>query len=305
MKKGIGIDIGGTNLRVGIVGEDGSILRDEKIPTKQELGIDYAIKNIVDIIKSFDAESIETIGIGAPGPLDAKAGMLLDSPNLPTWKNVNIVEILEDALDKRVYLENDGNVAGLAEAIYGAGKDYNSVTYITLSTGVGGGIVLDKKLITGAHGIAAEIGNIILDPTGVEHSNMNKGCFESFCSGTAILREGIHKDLNVESTLDVFRLADSKDVVAVEIIDKFIKYLGMGMSNIIHVFNPDIFVLGGGVTKSLLECDLMDRVYESVQDYQFDSAKNKVIIEPAKLDDCGIIGAGVLPWYTDVKKVRV
>lgn len=303
MRKSIGIDLGGTNLRVGIVDSNGYVIAEEKFPTNPEKGYDHSINNIILALEKFDIADIDTVGIGAPGPLNAREGILLESPNLPSWKNVNIVNILEDRLNKRVFLENDANVASLAEAIYGAGKDYDNVCYITLSTGVGGGIVIDKKLISGAYGIAAEIGNIILDPSGIKHSNMNKGCFESFCSGGAILKSAIRKGSCAKSTMEVFELYNRGDSIAIESINEFFNYLGMGISNIIHVINPNIFVLGGGVTKSLVQYNLMDNVYDCIQQYQFDSTKNKVVVRSAELDDCGLVGAAILPWYDDRKAV--
>ncbi|MFC3884696.1 ROK family protein [Bacillus songklensis] len=236
----------------------------------------------------------KAIGIGAPGPLDAKKGIILGPPNLPGWDYVPLKDIMEQRIALPVVVDNDANAAALAEAHFGAGAGYESVFYITVSTGVGGGFVYNKQVIKGANSCAGEIGNMIITNTGPSHPVLNKGSLELLASGTALQRAG-KQQLNLQGDAgELFRLAQNGDPTAKDIIEEFINYLAIGIANVIHTVDPDIIVLGGGVMKS--KDSFMTELREKVKDCVYPQLRQSVRIEPALLGTkAGIVGAAMLP----------
>ncbi|MEH6942839.1 type I phosphomannose isomerase catalytic subunit [Bacillus sp. JJ722] len=287
----VGIDLGGTNIRVAAIKEDGKIARQWKMKTNVELGPDAILKEIIKLCQqaqsSFDVQSV---GIAAPGPLDSTSGLILSPPNLPGWNQVPVVEILESALGLPVTLENDANAAAFGEAILGAGKEQESVFYMTVSTGIGGGFVYKNQLIRGAQDCAGEIGNMIIDSKGPSHTILNQGSLETLASGSA-LNSTI--DLTkFEDLSELFRKSKS-DQEAKNIIMKFIDHLSTGLANVIHMLNPDVIILGGGVMSSadfFLE-DVIKKTNKKV----YDQLKGKTSIKFAELHgDAGVLGAALL-----------
>jgi glucokinase len=294
----IGIDIGGTNLRVALIDKTGEIIKDRELPTEAELGPEHGLKKMVSMIEELkDDYEIIGIGVGSPGPLDPYKGLILDPPNLPGWENYQLVHNLEKETGLSVTLDNDANAAALAEAVCGAGQAYSSVTYITISTGIGAGIVLDGKVLLGAHGIAGEVGNMILTKEGPVRDNLNQGAWETLASGTAIAREGKER-LGVDGGAEeVFRLAQEGNIEAGKIVDEIVTYWAKGIANLVHIINPDIFVLGGGVMKS--EQSFFQQLLSKIDDYVYSSMKGKTVIKHAQLGTkAGVIGAGLLPRHT-------
>ncbi|MDK2920317.1 MAG: glucokinase [Candidatus Petromonas sp.] len=295
----IGIDLGGTKVRVGIVDESGNIIEEITELTECEKGYEYVINKIINMINRLkNKDSVSTIGIGAPGPLDSNKGIIIEPPNLHGWKNVDIVKMIHEKTGIKTILDNDANVAGLAEAIYGAGKNYSIVQYITISTGIGGGLVINRKLISGAQGAAGEIGNMIVLPNGYKHSNLNAGTLEGLCSGTAIDRIAKERKITDEGAKKVFQLAFEGNEQARQLIYEVIDFLAIGIANIIHTINPDVFVLGGGVTESLKKYGYIEVLSDRVKKYVYDSLKESVNIKAAQLGTkSGLIGAGILPFF--------
>ncbi|MYL37599.1 ROK family protein [Halobacillus litoralis] len=292
--KTIGIDLGGTNLRAGVVDEKGSILVEKSIRTETDKEPVYVIQQMNDMIKELmDSHDIASIGIGSPGPLNPHEGRILSPPNLPGWDDVPLVDEVQAAVDIPVYLDNDANAAALAEAKFGAGRGHSSSYYITISTGIGGGYVLDGKIVQGAQGYAGEIGNMILKPDGPSWSNLNAGSFEALASGTSIGREGKAR-LGVDGGAEeVFRKVKEGHEGAAIIIDDTITYLAMGIANLTHIVNPSVFVLGGGVMQA--EDLLLVPLRERLNDFLYPQLRNQVKLEPAELGTkSGLIGAALL-----------
>ncbi|WP_035100012.1 ROK family protein [Aneurinibacillus terranovensis] len=291
----IGVDLGGTNVRIALIDGNGTIIREIHAKTEANQGPDYVIAHIIEMIKQVKSEhTIRGIGIGAPGPLDPFKGVILDPPNLSGWNHVPLTSLIEREFAVPVVLNNDANAAALAEAISGAGIGYKSVLYITVSTGIGAGIVVDGKLVMGEQGNAGEIGNMIILPGGPKQSNLNAGALEAVASGTAIAREG-SKRLGTEvDAAGVFQMAKNGHKEAEKIIDEAMTYLAMGIANLIHVLNPSLVVLGGGVMKS--KEFILPIIREKTTEYLYPSLQPFLKIEPAKLGTkAGVIGAGLLP----------
>ncbi|MGR9048645.1 ROK family protein [Halobacillus faecis] len=292
--KTIGVDLGGTNLRAGIVSSSGQILSEKSIRTEAEKGPDYIIDNMIRLIGEVKGKTpINSVGVGAPGPLNPHQGLILSPPNLPGWDRIPLIERLCKSIDVPVHLDNDANVAALAETRFGAGKNYSSVFYITVSTGIGGGYVLNNRILQGEQGYAGEIGNMILQPNGPRWSNLNAGSFEALASGTAIGRKGKERLAIEGGAQEVFSLAKEGNQEAKEIVEDTVTYLAMGIANLSHIINPSIFVLGGGVMKA--EDQILMPLRERVKDFLYPGLREKINLQPAKLGTkAGVIGAALL-----------
>ena len=290
----IGIDLGGTNVRVGLVDEQWNILNLIQESTEAEKGHNYTIEKMKAMIEQIkDGKSIKGIGIGAPGPLDFNKGIILSPPNLPGWDEIPLVKIFEDHFSVPVHLNNDANVAGLAEAVAGSGVGSESVYYMTVSTGIGGAFIIDKQLFNGANGYAGEIGNMIIEPNGYKHNNLNQGSFEGLASGTSIGRRA-YEQFGIEGgAKNVFFLAEQGDQHAQIVIDDTVNYLAMGIANIAHVVNPQIFIVGGGVMES--KQFILAPLQEKVKEYVYPQLASSIKIVPTTLGGhAGVIGAAML-----------
>lgn len=291
----IGIDLGGTNVRTALVDKTGNIYTEIIRATDAEKGPAHVINKIKSMIYSLlEKKPASAIGIGSPGPLDPKTGIILSPPNLPGWNAVPLTAEIQQEFQLPVFLDNDANAAALAETMLGAGKGYESVFYITISTGVGGGFVLRNQVVQGCNGYAGEIGNMIILPDGPSHPSLNAGCLEVLASGTAIAQRG-RKLLGIQGDAgEVFKLMKEGNSKAKSIVEETINYLAIGIANIIHMVNPDIIVLGGGVMKSqevvlpLLEAKVKTYVYPQLSEF--------IKLLPASLGTkAGVIGAALLP----------
>ncbi|OHR74209.1 glucose kinase [Bacillus sp. HMSC76G11] len=294
-KMNIGVDLGGTNIRVAVIDDNGIIIEELGCSTEVWNGPLRAIEKIIAMIQKLqEKHTVQAVGIGAPGPLDAKNGIIIEPPNLPGWQNIELTKTIESAIQMPVYLENDANAAALAEALIGAGKEADSVFYITVSTGVGGGYVYGGKLISGAQGNCGEIGNMIVDPRAIGAPNLNKGALEALASGTAIGRKAESVFGPGHGAKEVFLLAQEGNKEAADIIDEALSYLAIGIANIVHTLNPEVIVLGGGVMKSK---DLMlNPLKEKVLPLLYPSLRPHLKLELASLDQkAGVVGAAMVP----------
>lgn len=291
----IGVDLGGTNVRVALINHTGEIKREQEQLTEAEKGPEYVIGKIVSMIQEVKGnEEVSTVGIGAPGPLDSRKGIILSPPNLPGWDQVPIVHMIEKQIGIKVTLDNDANAAALAEARMGAGAGAHSVYYITVSTGIGGGFVINGNLFGGAQGYAGEIGNMIVMAGGKKSSTLNPGAIETLASGTAITREGKERLGHINHAQEVFELAAEGNPIAQEIIEEAIHYLAIGIANLVHSINPEIFVLGGGVMKS--RDQILTPLRKEVDKLVYPSLRGSIRIVPAGLGTkAGVIGASLLP----------
>lgn len=264
MKKYVfGVDIGGTTVKLGLFDVEGNVLDKWEIPTRTENGGEKILPDIADSIrekmKQIDKDFVAGVGVGAPGPVDGK-GIVHRAVNLG-WGTFSIKDTLEDLLNMPVMAGNDANVAALGEMWMGGGQGYRDLVVVTLGTGVGGGIIIDGKMLTGATGAGGEIGHIHVNDEEEEVCGCgNKGCLEQYSSATGITR--LANQLLASSDKDsvlrggevsaktVFDAVKERDPLAVEVAEKFGKYLGDGLASIACVVNPEAIVIGGGVSKA-------------------------------------------------------
>ena len=262
-----GIDLGGTKIAACIADADGRERASARTATEAHRGPEAVIGRIVDAVRDAAREAgIETrqlagAGIAAPGPIDRDAGVVTDPPNLPGWHNVPLARALTDRLGITATLENDANCGALGEHAYGAGRGYRHMIYLTISTGVGGGIIIDNALYTGASGAAGELGHVVVAPDGPACGAGHVGCLESFSSGTAIARRAQelidagelprtariaaqHPPLDAQ---DVYLAAEQGEAEAAAIVEQAGRYLGIGLATIVNAFNPQCIVVGGGL----------------------------------------------------------
>lgn len=310
----LGIDLGGTNISAGLVGDGGKLLYKSSVPTEMDISdqqiTEYMAKFCLQILKECDIseKDVESIGIGCPGVCDDKNGILLYTVNLP-FRNTNIAEIFSKFINVPVHLANDANCAALGEVVAGGAKGYKSSITITLGTGVGGGIIIDGKIYTGFNHAAGEMGHIVIDTEGEQCSCGRKGCLEAYASASALIRESkkavqkhpeslinelCEHDLNKINAKTPFDAKRGGDPIATKIVDKYIRDLGEGIINYINIFQPEIILLGGGVSKEgeyLLE-PLREYVFQYSYGHEF---LPRTKIECAVLgNDAGIIGAAML-----------
>ena len=306
--KYIGIDLGGTKILTAVADDNGEIIARVKLATETELGQERIKKNIFKSIykvlekTDIKIEKIKSIGIGSPGPLNVEKGIIYESANLPI-KNMEIVELIEEETGVNTYLQNDANTAALGEKVFGAGKEADDLLYITISTGVGGGIIINGKIYYGHTGNAGEIGHMTVDPTGPQCGCGNYGCLESFSSGTAIKNMAKNAVENDESTLIkklakdqklsaklVAKAAAKGDQKALDIFAKAGYYLGIGIANLVNIFNPEMIILGGGVLKA--KEYFLDRAKEEFKKRALKAPADIVKIKEAVLEDeIGVKGA--------------
>lgn len=288
----VGIDIGGTNIRAALLDEDRNILEKIKIKNEVDKGPEYNLNKIINHInENWVSKDIRGIGVGCPGPLNIKTGTILKAPNLRGWDNFNVKKYLEENTSLKTEVNNDANVAGLAEAIIGSAKGAESVFYITVSTGVGGAFIIDNKIINGANSFAGEICNLIINEDKYSHSGLVKGGLEGQCSGPNIARIASEKLEKIVDTPEVFELYKKNNKVAIEVVNELCENLSKGISNIISVVDPEVIVLGGSVV--LYNKDLLKIIIEKVREKVIN--KEAVDIRIAEIgDDAGLRGAGLL-----------
>jgi glucokinase len=305
----VGIDIGGTNLVVGTVAEDGSELVGEvSEPTHSEEGADAVMGRIGRLVKSSIAgargKEIAGVGIGSPGPLDTARGVVLFTPNLG-WTNFPLRDRVSKMTGLPAELDNDANCAIYGEWWRGAARGARAVVGLTIGTGIGGGIVLDGKIYHGVSDVAGEIGHTTIDPTGRRCKCGNYGCLEAYASGPAIAAraaEGIESgvetslgkyvggDLGKLTAQVVYQAAHDGDLYAREVVNDTAKLLGAGVANIINIFNPDVVVICGGVT--LAGALLFDPLRREVHRRAFKDAVKACRIVPGELPGtAGVFGA--------------
>lgn len=302
----IGIDLGGTKIATAISDLQGKIVEKTVLETKSYLGeelvINRIIKSIEEVIKKSEIslDNIKAIGIGSPGPLDVKKGTIIETPNLP-FKNFDIVSPISEKFKIKTYLDNDANVAAIGEFIFGAGVGKENLIYITVSTGIGAGAILNGKPYRGSSSNALEMGHIIIEPSSEYMCNCGKyGDVEALSSGTAIAKRAkeaiekgektILKDLDKVTSKEVYEAYLKGDKVSIRILDEAFKYLGIAIGNIITLFDPELIVIGGGVSK--IGDFFFDEVRKNAKKTTFDFMFDNTEIVPSKLgEDNNLIGA--------------
>ncbi|CAM3883138.1 ROK family protein [Alkalicoccus chagannorensis] len=285
----IGIDIGGTTIKAALVSNDGRVEDFCSAATPDRP--DEAVKKVQGWLEGWLQEAPGAVGMAAPGPLDPDRGIFLDPPNLPGWHGFPIVEKMQKAIPRTFLLENDANAAAVGEYLAGAGAGAASMVFITISTGVGGGIVNGDRLLVGADRNAAEIGNMIIADESPEQEGMNQGAWESLASGTALQAKALEAGYATAAALT--EAAGRGEEAALPVVAEWSEWTARGLANIIHTVNPERLILGGGVMNAaevllpLIKQRLDSKVYESL--------RGRVVIRPAALGShAGVIGASML-----------
>ncbi|MBB6632462.1 ROK family protein [Clostridium algidicarnis] len=301
----IGIDLGGTKIAGVITDLKGNIIKENIIKTMAEYGDKAIVLRIINLIEDLiissgkTLEDIRAVGIGSPGPLDPKRGIIITTPNLP-FENFDIITPIKEKFNVPVFLDNDANVAAIGEYTLGAGKNTKNMVYITVSTGIGGGAIINGKIYRGNTFNALEIGHMTLLPDGPKCNCGNYGCFEALASGTAISKraeEAVESGRDTSllnyfkiTSYEVFKEAEKGDSVSRHIIDSSLEYLGIGIANIITLFDPEVIILGGGVMKA--GQIIFDRIKEVVDQRCFKNMASACKIVPSALGEkSGVIGA--------------
>lgn len=316
-KYSIGVDLGGTNITSTIMNRHGEIASSLKISTLAEKGKEATIKRIIKTIYNNIAHSVITpddiigIGIGAPGPLDIKRGIINFAPNLTGWRDVPLQKILEDEFNMKIVLENDANAAAWGERCFGAGQGINNLVCFTLGTGIGGGIIIEGKIYHGNNCGAGELGHMTVNKDGPRCNCGNYGCLEAYSSATGVknriidrIKKGIKSEfltfdndklfesLRLKS---IFQAARKGDILTSDIVEDAISYLGIAIANIANILNPEMVILVGGITN---EGDkLLIPLIKEVKKRAFYSNYKSLKIVIGKLaGNAGVLGAAALPW---------
>ena len=309
----IGIDLGGTNIAVGVVDEKGAILTQTSTPTLPERPFTELVKDMARCIETvlsqagMTPDDIRSIGVGIPGVADQKEGKVIFCTNLG-WHDIPLRAEIQKYIQKPVYIDNDATVAGLAESIAGVSAGCQSSVFLTLGTGVGAGITINGRPWSGAHGVGSELGHMTLVVDGVPCTCGNDGCVERYCSATAIIRMARQACLGYPESLImtlaggdpakidariVIDAAKQGDATAMQVFDRFAKYLAITVNNITAFLDPEMIVLGGGVSRA--GQFLLDHVRARLPRYLMYKNLPSPRLELAKLgNEAGIIGAAML-----------
>jgi glucokinase len=307
----LAVDFGGTNIRVAYFAQPSPPASDQiKKPTKAEEGPEHVLGRLKDAISELMPEdpSEIRIGIAAPGPIDPQQGVIYNAPNLSGWKNIPLRQQLFDEFGCPVYLGNDANLAALAEWRHGAGIGTEHMIYLTIGTGIGGGVISHGHLLTGSRGLGAELGHMTIQSDGPRCGCGIQGHIEAVASGPAIARNAIERleageksslQPSLEagkpiSTVEIAEAAKKGDPLSLDVLSEAGRMIGHHLANLAHAFNPELFVLGGGVS-SIGEL-FFNPIRQSLEEHVMDPVYlENVRVAPASLgDDAGLVGAMVL-----------
>ncbi|MBI1338370.1 MAG: ROK family protein [Phycisphaera sp.] len=315
MTRFVGLDLGGTNIKAGVVNETGRVLARCSVPTRAQLGVTHVVESLEkaarDVAQAAKIEwsSITGIGVGSPGLIDARAGVVKASPNMPAFKQVPLRDLLHKKLNVPTFLANDANAAAFGEFWAGAGKDphVRSLVMLTLGTGVGGGIVMDGRVVHGSHGLAGELGHLIVERGGRPCPCGQRGCLERYASANAVSLSAVKllsegdvtsslKSLDSEPSAEqVFEAARQGDALACQVVDQAAHYLGLACLNIARAIDPQMIVMAGGM--AMAGDFLFERVRRAATKEWWSIEPFDLPIVPAALgNDAGIIGAAAVAW---------
>lgn len=304
MEYAIGIDLGGTQLRAVVADRNGKIYHQTKIPTEAAHGPDAVIEQIIDCIEQMrpavpDDGTLLGVGVGSPGPLDPEAGVVFHAPNMAGWEDVPLRDRLAERTGLRVALDNDANVAAMGEWFFGGGRGYRHVVYITVSTGIGSGVIIDGRLLYGHRGAGGELGHTLINS---EHFTS----WENLASGRAMavaamaaMRQHPESRLHELATpetvtgVNVAYAAEQGDALALRLMEREATLLGVGFVNVLHTFSPQILLVGGGVVTA--NPSLLEGARRVVQQHALADVYRSVPIEVAHLGkQVGVLGAAAL-----------
>ncbi|HEX75259.1 MAG TPA: ROK family protein [Dehalococcoidia bacterium] len=307
----LAVDLGGTKIIAAVVLPDGKIISRNYCLTVADKGPKAVFNRLLSAAnKTVTQAKLKTseltgVGIAAAGALDMERGVITDSPNLPNWHDIPLRDILADGLGITTYLINDASAAALGEHRFGAGKGVDNLIYLTVSTGIGGGIIMGSKLYSGADGCAGELGHMTIEAGGPKCNCGNLGCLEALASGTAVAREAVRRVNGGETssivelvagrlesiTAEIVALAARQgDSLACDIVAEAANYLGIGLANLVNIFNPELIVIGGGMSQ--MGNMLLKPARKVVKERAFKLPARTVRIVRARLgSNAGIIGA--------------
>ncbi|MBU1670979.1 MAG: ROK family protein [Actinobacteria bacterium] len=309
----IGVDVGGTNIRAARVGSDGRVFQRFESPSPardQEMMVDALVAVVAEAVAAGGGRGeVRAVGLGAAGYVLHETGVVMEAPNI-AWRDVPLRSVVSERAGLAVFLDNDANAAAAGEHLFGVARGVDDFVYLTLGTGIGGGIFIDGKVYRGRRGTAAELGHVTVDPTGPVCGCGRRGCLEALASGTALEREaerlvaldpgsvlhgmsgGDSPGLEGEA---VARAAEEGDRAALAAFEYVSLWLGIGIVNFIHVFDPELVVLGGGMARS--GHLLLDSVRRSVAEHGIGSLVRDARIELSCLGgDAGVVGAAAMAW---------
>jgi glucokinase len=295
----LGLDIGGTKLAAGVVDDSGRVHSFLVTPSEATRGPEEMLPRLFELGRRAVEESdlaIEAVGIGCGGPLDAAKGLLLSPPHLPGWRDVPVTALAEQVFGRPATLENDATAAAAAEHRYGAGVGVRNMIYLTLSTGVGGGIVVDGRLYRGAVGNGGELGHVTVDWHGRECRGCGRrGCLEAYVSGTSIAERSREAGLPYATAEEVAAAARAGDAPAVAVWDETVEALACGLTSIVNLFEPELVVVGGGVAWAGEQ--LLGPARAWVLEHAMGPAGGAVRIVAAALgDQVGVVGAAAIVY---------
>ncbi|MGL6131195.1 MAG: ROK family protein, partial [Fusobacteriaceae bacterium] len=311
MRYVVGVDLGGTNSKIGILNEEGILLRSTSIKTISEEGIEKTFSRIWNSIKELalelgiESEKIEGIGMGIPGPVEHQE-IVGFFANFPWQTGINASQLMREISGiKLVKLDNDANVIALGEAKYGAGRGSESSVTIAIGTGIGGGIYVDGNLISGFKGAGGEVGHIKVERDGKLCGCGQKGCWEAYASATGLIRETVSRlvvnknnliykmvegDISKIEAKTVFDAAKEGDAFALDLVEYEADYIALGIGNVLNLINPEVIILGGGV--ALAGDILLKRVEEKLKEYALPITLKGLKIKQSELgNDAGVMGA--------------
>jgi glucokinase len=313
----VGIDIGGTKIAGGLVDHKGHLLNREAIPTLADKGKKTSLGQVFQLLERLvkaagGAKNVNGIGICAPGPLNPKTGVIIITPNLPGWVDVPLGQLVQKRFGVPTIVDNDANAAGLAEVLFGAAAGLRDIVYVTISTGIGTGIIIDGKIYHGKNGNAGEAGHVVIDVNSPYLCGCGaRGCIEALASGPGIarrarvrleqaseppslLRTMVDGDLSKITARTVADAARRKDPIARAILDETGFYLGVWLGGMVSIFDPEAIVIGGGVAR--IGAPLFDKIRSTIPEYTINRMfVPDLPIVPAKLKtDVGVYGAAAL-----------
>jgi glucokinase len=313
----IGIDIGGTKVAGGLVNPKGRLVKSMIVPTRAEKGFETSFHQIVHLIERLVQQAggkpnVAGIGVCAPGPLNPKTGLVINPPNLPGWRNVQLAQRIREHFGLPAMVENDANAAGLAEVLFGAAVGYRDVFYVTVGTGIGTGIIIDKKIYHGKNGVAGEGGHVSIDYRSPYRCGCGTlGCIEALASGPSmarrarvllaqehtlpsLLRDLTHGHLDLITPVMIENAARRGDRVAKTIIEETGFYLGVWLAGMITLFDPEAIVIGGGVSR--IGRPLFDKIRQTIPHHTINRlfARRTPLLAAKLQKNVGVFGAASL-----------
>jgi glucokinase len=307
MRQAISVDLGGTQIRAAIVDEAGNVHHRIATQTRAQDGPDVIVAQMAQAARSLPKNNATAVGVSSPGPLDTEAGIAIHLPNFKNFVNYPLRQALQDKLGLTVHLENDGIAAAIGEWRYGAGQGLHSMVYVTVSTGIGGGVIVNNTVLRGHKGLAGHVGHLCIDHRGFRCNCGNTGCWERYAAGPFFAARSIEKAANTSSSLaaltsnlqpaDVFSHARQGDQLAQSLVDEEARYLGVGLVSLMHLYSPQKIVIGGGMSNAFDQ--LRPGIEAFIQDNAISEFRKTPIVTAALQGNSGLVGAAAMVFENE------